>query len=165
MSPDIARRDLRRNGPRRERGAALLVTSLVLLLVGMLAIASIQDAEQESTAGGRARATTRTLYAADAGIQLALGRLSQSPPNLNAFDIDMADGANIQSRSRTQAMPATIKPVGSTSGEEGYALNVGAGASSTTTVYQVNVTASYANAAAAELEARLNRTEVVATGY
>ena len=165
MSLDIARRNPSRRRAGREDGAALLVTSLVLLLVGMLAISSIQNAEQESTAGGRARATTRTLYAADAGIQLALGRLAQSPPNLIAFDLDLADGANIQSRSRTETVPATIKPVGTNHGEEGYALNVGAGASSTSTVYQVNVTASYSNAAAAELEARLNRIEVVATGY
>jgi len=161
---------VRQNNPisvrhRREGGVALLVTSLVLLLVGMLAIASLQDAEQESTAGARSRATARTLYAADAGIQLALGRLIQSPPNLNAFDLDLADGANIQSRARTETLPAPITQVSLGEAEEGYALNIGAGASSVSRVYQVNVTSSYANAAAAELEARLNRTEVIATGY
>lgn len=150
---------------RRQGGAALLVTTLVLLLVGMLALTSIKDSEQESTAGARSRATARTLYAADAGIHLALSRLSQTPPDLNSFDVDMADGANVQSRSRSQAGPVAIQQVSIGQAEDGYALNVGGGASSLTRIYQVNVTASYANAAAAELEARLNRTEVVATGY
>jgi len=150
----------------RERGSALIVTTLVLLLVGMLALTSLKDAEQESTAAGRARATTRTLYAADAGIQLALSRLTQSPPNLDAFDVDLADGANVQSRTRSSGTPSDIQQVGlGSSQQEGYALNVEGGATSLTKIFQIDVTATYANAAVAELEARLNRTEVVATGY
>ena len=150
---------------RGERGAALIVTSIVLLLVGMLALTSIKDSEQESTASARSRASSRTLYAADAGIQLALSRLVQNPPNLTAFDVDLADGANVQSRTRTETVAAPIAPVGTGSGKEGYGLGVGSGATSKSTVYEVNVTATYANAAAAELEARLSRTEAVATGY
>jgi Tfp pilus assembly protein PilX len=155
----------RRVDDRAERGSALLVTVLVLLLVGMLALNSLKDAEQEATAGGRSRAASRTLYAADAGIQLALTRMAQSPPNLNSFDVDLADGANVQSRERTDGAPKDIQQVSLGTAQEGYALNVEGGATSISKVYQVNVTATYTNAAVAELEARLNRTEVVATGY
>lgn len=150
---------------RAEGGSALLVTVLVLLLVGMLALTSLKDAEQEATAGGRSRASSRTLYAADAGIQMALARMAQSPPNLNAFDVNLADGANVQSRERTDALPKDIQQVSLGTAQEGYALNVEGGATSISKVYQVNVTATYTSSAVAELEARLSRTEVVATGY
>ena len=150
---------------RRESGSALLITVLVLLLVSMLALNSLKDAEQESTAGGRSRATSRTLYAADAGIQLALTRMAQTPPVLDSFDVDLADGANVQSRQRTDASPQDISQVSLGVAEEGYSLNVEGGATSISKVFQVNVTATYTNAAVAELEARLNRTEVEATGY
>ena len=150
---------------RRRSGSALIVTTLVLLLVGMLALTSIKDSEQESSAGARARATARTLYAADAGIQLALTRLMQTPPNLTLFDIDLADGANVQSRTRADSVPQNIGQVGLGATEEGYALNIGGGATSVSRVYELNVTAAYANSAAAELEARLTRVEVLPIGY
>ena len=154
-----------RTEQRHERGSALIVTTLILLLVGMLVLTSIKDSEQESTAGGRARASSRTLYAAEAGVQLALTRLVQTPPNLDAFDINMADGANVQSRTRTEVSPSAIDQVGVGETTEGFALNVGGGATSLNRVYEVNVTATYGNAATAELEARLRREEAVASGY
>jgi hypothetical protein len=49
--------------------------------------------------------------------------------------------------------------------QDGWSISVDGGATNVSTVYQINVTATYTNAAAAELEARLNRTEVQATGY
>jgi len=159
MSERIARSE------RREGGAALVITVLVMVLLAMLAMTSLKDSEQEATAGARARATTRTLYAADAGIQLALSRLTQTPPDLTPFDLTLADGAGAQSRTRSQTAPDNIHQVGLGETEEGYALNVGAGASSVTRIYQVNVTAAYSNASTAELEARLGRSEVIATGY
>jgi hypothetical protein len=149
----------------RSGGSALIVTTLILLLVSMLVLSSIKDSEQESTAGARSRAASRTLYAAEAGIQLALARLIQTPPNLDAFDIDLADGANVQSRTRSEASPTDIDQVGLGEVTEGFALNVGGGATSLSRLYELNVTAAYANAAAAELEARLAREEAVPSGY
>ena len=155
-----------RSSRRRERGSALIVTTLILLLVSMLVLTSIKDSEQESAAGARSRASSRTLYAAEAGIQLALRRLTQTPPNLESFDIDLTDiGANVQSRTRSEASPSDIDQVGLGETTEGYALNVGGGATSLSRIYELNVTASYANSAAAELEARLAREEAVPSGY
>jgi Tfp pilus assembly protein PilX len=150
---------------RREAGSALMVTTLILLLVGMLVLGSIRDSEQESTAGARSRAASRTLYAAEAGIQLALTRLIQTPPNLDAFNVPLADGATVQSRTRAEGAPSDIDQVGLGQVTEGFSLNVGGGATSLSRVYELNVTAAYANSAAAELEARLAREEAVPSGY
>ena len=151
--------------PRGERGSALLVTTLVLMLVALLALTSLKDAEQESTAGGRSRATARTLYAADAGVQLALSRLAQGQPNLDAFDVDLGNGTNVQSRRRTDAAPLPIAPAGSGGPSPGYGLGMEGSATAVTEVFEVPVTATYTNNAAVELEVRLNRTSVMAVGY
>jgi hypothetical protein len=71
----------------------------------------------------------------------------------------------VQSRQLSDAVPQDVSQVSLGSAKEGFGLNVGGGASNLTKVFQVNVTATYTNAAVAELEARLNRSEVVATGY
>jgi Tfp pilus assembly protein PilX len=151
---------------RREHGSALIVTTLILLLVSMLVLTSIKDSEQERTAGARARASSRTLYAAEAGIQLALTRLTQTPPNLDSFSINLTDvGATVESRTRSEGSASDIDQVGLGNVTDGFALNIGGGATSLSRVYELNVTASYASSAAAELEARLAREEAVPSGY
>jgi Tfp pilus assembly protein PilX len=97
---------------KREGGAALLITALILVVVGALAFTSIRHSEQEKTAGARSRSTTRTFYAADAGIQLAMSRLGQDPADLSSFDVPLADGANVQSRTRSELVPQDISPIG-----------------------------------------------------
>ena len=47
---------------------------------------------RRGSSGSGSRSTSRTLAAADAGLQLALSRLSQNPPVLDPFDVDLADG-------------------------------------------------------------------------
>lgn len=145
-----------RESSRREAGVALIVTTLVLLLIGMIAMTALEDSEREATAGARSRANSRTLYAADAGIQLAMVRLSKSPPDLTAFDVNLADGANVQSRTRSAGSPTDIGQVGLGATPDGCDLSVDANC--LPRIYQVNVTASYANSATAELEAKVSRT-------
>ena len=157
--------DPTRDPRRHQRGAALFVTVLVLVLVGLLALAAIQHSEQESTSSARSRSTTRSLHAADGGIELALSRLGGSPPNLNAFDLDLTTtGSNAQSRTRTQGTPQPLNQVGLGSTPDGYALNLGEGAGYVNRIYLVNVTGTAAGSTT-ELEAKLTRTEVEATGY
>ena len=84
---------LRRRGPeKREQGMALLLSAVILMLVSMLAFSALQHSEQEATSGARSRSSLRTIYAADAGIELALSRLTQSPPDLSAFSVGLANG-------------------------------------------------------------------------
>ena len=149
---------------RRQGGAALFITALILMLVSLLAVTAIYNSEQESLGGARSRNTSRTFYAADAGIQLALSRLSQSPPNLTPFDINLVGGANMQSRSREQATPQVLKQVSLGEPPEGYSVNVGSGAGYINRVFLVNVTAT-SGGSTAELEAKLSRTEPEAAGY
>jgi Tfp pilus assembly protein PilX len=148
----------------REQGMALLLSAVILMLVSMLAFSAMQHSEQEATSGARSRSTMRTIYAADAGIELALSRLTQSPPNLSAFNVGLADGANFQSRTRTQGSPQLLAQAGIGEPEEGYSLNVGAGVSHVSRVFLVNVTAT-AGGSTAELEARLARSAADSAGY
>ncbi len=143
---------------------ALLLTSVILMLVSMLAFSAIRHSEKESTSSARSRNTMRTMYTADAGIQLSLARLAQTPPNLNAFDVTLAGGANLQSRTRTQTSPQDLGQTGIGAPEEGWDLNVGRGVTFVNRIYLVNVTASQGTSTA-EIEAKLSRMGVDTSGY
>jgi Tfp pilus assembly protein PilX len=148
---------------KRQEGLALLTTAVVLVLVALLAVAALDDASRESTAGGRSRAATRSVHAADAGLQLARTHLTETPPNLTAINVSYG-GATIQSRSRSQSTPQTLEQVGIGEAPEGYSVNIGPGASFFNRLYQINVTAT-AGESAAELEAKLSRVEAEGQGY
>ncbi len=149
---------------RRERGAALLITALVLMLVSLLSFTSIRNSEQESSSSARSRATARTLHAGDAGLQLALARLTQAPPDLEAFDIDLPENANVQSRTRVETTPQDLEQAGLGETPEGFGINLDAGVTLVSRVYRVTVT-STAGGSTAELEAKLSRLSSDATGY
>ena len=154
-----------RRANKGEAGVALMITVLVLMVVSLLGFAAIRNSELESTAGARSRATTRSLYAADAGVQLALSRLTQNPPKLTAFSVNLVDGVTLESRTRTQTNPVDLDQVGQAiGGQEGFSVNVGAGAKYVSRVFQVNVT-SIGGGSTTEVEARLSRIGPEATGY
>jgi Tfp pilus assembly protein PilX len=149
---------------RREAGAALFVTVLVLVLVALLALASIRNAEEESTGGGRSLSNSKAFHAADAGIQLALTRLMQSPPNLNPINVALTS-ANVQSRRREQTSAQALQQVGNSGADkDGYSVNVGASVGLVQRVFVVNST-STDSGSTVELEAKLARSEVEATAY
>ena len=149
---------------KRQAGAALMITSLVLMVASLLGFAAIRNSEQESTAGARSRSTTRSLYGADAGIQLARGRLLESPPNLTAFSVNLVDGVTLESRTRTQTNPVDLDQIGIGSGGEGFSVNVGSSSKYVSRVFHINVT-STGGGSTAEVEARLSRIEPEAAGY
>ena len=136
---------------------------LVLVLVGVLGLAALNDSERESTAAGRSRATTRTVHAADAGVQIARSHLTESPPNLTPINTT-AGPATIESRTRSESTPQTLEQVGLGTTPDGFSLNVGPGAIYLNRVYQVNITAT-SGTSTAELEARLSRIEAEGQGY
>jgi Tfp pilus assembly protein PilX len=149
---------------RRQGGSALIVVVFVLTIVSFLSISAMRNSERESTVGGRSRSTSRTLAAADAGLQLALSRLAQNPPNLNSFDVDLADGANVQSRARGDAGPQILNQLRLGTRKEGYGVGVGSGVGFVTRVFLVNATAT-AGGSTVELQAKLGRSAVEAVGY
>ena len=153
-------------GASRERsaGSALVVTVLVLTIVSLLALAGIRNSENESTTSARSRSTTRTLAAADAGVQLALSRLSKSPPNLTPFDVNLVDGANVQSRTRSDGSPQPLGQVGVGTPKEGYGMGIGSGVGFITRVFLVHTTATGAGSTV-ELQTKLSRSAAEAIAY
>ena len=138
-----------------ERGSGLLITMLVVLLVGAVAVASIEQAGQEAAAGGRTRSTVRNLYAADSGIELARVRLAENPPNTDAFSVVLEDGRRIESRRRTEALPQPLSQDGFGPPPDGYELN--AGSSFHNAIYLINITSTTPGGTTAEIEAKILR--------
>ncbi|MGH9888613.1 MAG: hypothetical protein ACREBE_23980 [bacterium] len=60
---------------RDERGMALLIAVVLLLLMSALGITALQHAQTEASASGRSRRKDATLYAGEAGLSLVQERL------------------------------------------------------------------------------------------
>jgi len=128
------------------------MTSLVLILISAVGISAIDRSSQEALGGGRARAATRSLYAADAGIEIALSHLAQSPPVLDPLDLPVGY-FTVQSRTRSESTPKQIEDAGFGQPPDGYEINVGAGYLSE--LYILTVTASSPSGSSSEVEAKL----------
>lgn len=135
--------------PRREEGIALITVVLVIFLLTASALSSVDFTEQESRASGQSRATMRSLYAADAGIQLALSRI-QPPEDLSAFTFALADGTVVESRRRADGAPQPLGAPGAARPPDGYDISM-----FQFNVYQLNVTAVGNNDLTSELEAKV----------
>ena len=145
-------RRARRKG---EEGIALITVILVIFLLTASALSSVDFTEQEARAGGQSRATMRSLYAAEAGLQLSMARI-QPPEDLTPFSFAMADGTVVESRKRSDGAPQTVGGAnGSVAGPppEGYAINVGAGYANR--VFELHATAVGNNDLTSELEAKV----------
>jgi hypothetical protein len=140
-------------GARREGGFALITAVLLLLLISATVINTIDFSGEEYQSGGRARASTKNLYAADAGIQLGLSRLTQ-PRDLSAFSHTLSDGTVIESRARDEAAPKDIESVGIGEPPEGYGINIGSGY--VNELFLLTVTAEAANGGVTELESKMS---------
>ncbi len=143
------------HGREREQGLALLVTMFILFLIAAIAMTSIRHSGEEAAGSGRTRAAMRALYAADAGIQFAINRIAQSPPQLDAFDITVPGNRQVQSRTRSDAGPLPIAQTGTGAPPEGYSINVGSGY--VNELFRVNVTAEGQDLGVAQLEAKMAR--------
>jgi hypothetical protein len=147
----------------REEGVALMISVLVLLLVSAMAISAIEHSGEERAAGARLRSAARTLYAADAGIQIVMNRLAQSPPNPNAIDVTLSGGVSVQSRERNDTAPMDFSSEGPGPPPPGFQLNIGSGFSSA--IYLANVTAVAPDGSATELETKLGTLDTGGGGY
>lgn len=148
---------------KRQQGAALIVAVVTLLMAAMIAVNAMKHTQEESTGGARGRNTARTLHAADAGVEFAIARLSQSPPDLSAFSVDV-DGTTVESRQRSVGAPQPMVQDNAGAPPEGYSINVGSGSGFAGSVYLVNITA-INGSSAAELEVRFSRLESGGAAY
>ena len=137
---------------RREEGTALLITMLLILLMGALALDAIDHSGAESVSGARSRSTARALHATDGGMQLALSRLSQTPANTDPIDISMG-GFSVQSRTRADGGPLDLESQGAGPPPDGYGMNVGDGY--TSQLFKVDITAVGLNGSTVEIQSKL----------
>ena len=133
---------------------ALFMAVFILTLVSMVALAGIQNSENESVAGGRSRSTLRMLHAADAGIEYAAARVAKN--NFAPFSIDLGDGRTVESRRRSEGSAQSLSEAGLGLPPEGFALPSGGGTTGyVTNVYQVNITATSSDGSVVELESKM----------
>ena len=138
-----------------ERGMAMIVAVLVLLLLTAIGIAAIEHSGSEFAAGGRSRHITRVFHGADAGLEVVASKLSGAIPNVTPTSVTLTDGTTVQSGDRTAITPQPLNLVGYGPPPDGYGLNLGSGFS--TEIYRAIVTASAASGSMVELEAQLGR--------
>jgi len=138
---------------KREAGVALLTTTIMILLVSILALTSINHSGSEMVAGARSRGTSLALHAADGGMQLALTRLMQSPPNTNPIDTNIGD-FSVQSRTRADGAALDLDSLGTGPPPEGYSVNSGSGFVSE--VFQVDMTSLGPDSSTTEIQSKLN---------
>jgi hypothetical protein len=138
---------------RHDQGMALFMAVFILTLVSMVALAGIQNSENEATASGRSRSSLRMLHAADAGLQYAAAR--DSHLEIGSFSLDLGDGRTVQSRRRDQVGAQPLSDAGVGEPPEGYAVCTGSGVCYVTRLYLVNVTATSNAGSVIELESKL----------
>lgn len=148
---------------RRQQGVTLLVTVVMILLVGILVLTSIAHSGDESAAGARARATARALHAADGGMQLALARITDEPPNVNAIDVTIGN-VEVESRTRAESSPQPLDSLGSGPPPEGYAINTGGGGY-VSELFLIDITSVSPTGSTAELQSKVYRFAGTSGGY
>ncbi len=147
---------------RQEAGVAMILTILLLLLISGIGIAAIEHAGDESVMAGSSRRWTRTFFAADAGIQMAISQISQDPPNLTQFNFTIGNNTAVFSGTMAGGI-APLESVGVGAPPDGYSLNLGSGFQSR--LYKANATARNGTTAAVELEAKFAKLDSGGGGY
>jgi len=147
---------------KRESGIAMLTTTILMLLITIIAMTSIDHSGSEMLAGARSRGATMALHAADGGMQLAFSRVTQSPANTTPIDINIGN-FSVQSRTRADAAAEDLRSLGPGPPPEGYGVNEGSGYMSE--LFQVNITSVGPNSATSEIQAKLNTFTASTGGY
>ena len=78
---------------RDERGMALLIAVILLLLMSALGVAALQHAGDEASGSGRSRRKDATLYAAEAGQAMAQARWYQSTQAMSSGEMTIDEPA------------------------------------------------------------------------
>ena len=84
---------LKENHPQSERGAALLLSVMLMVVLSLLTITLFELLTASTQITGNHRLEIRTLYIADAGVEAAINELRGNPDWSDGFaDIDFGDG-------------------------------------------------------------------------
>ncbi len=150
---------------RDERGAALLIAVVLLLLMSALGITALQHAQDEASASGRSRRKDATLYAAEAGlaqVQATLLAGYSAPGGVSSFTIDdpalVADSFGNPIRVRSgrpeTAAAASIGTSGAATGETPDGFQIGAGAGHAFSAVRADIVATDAGNGTVHLQAQ-----------
>ena len=137
-----------------ESGMAMLITVLLTLLLSAIAVAAIQRAGEELTVGGQARSSARTLFGAEAALQVAFEQVGgRATPFLGCFSRTLADGTIVRSGVRGDTSCQNIVALGSSpKPPDGWELG-----KYRTYLYRAQVTASALGGSQVELESQFGR--------
>jgi len=150
-----------------ERGVALLIAIVLLLLVSALGLTALQSAQDEATGSARGRRKTMTLYAADSGLKLVEQQLAASStqyPNRNAITSSsvMQDqwggSTSIRTGEAENPVPQAIQRV-SKANVEGFQLNVNSSGSFSYGIYRTGMVATDNTGGVVELQAQYSVNE------
>jgi Tfp pilus assembly protein PilX len=150
-----------------ERGVALLIAVVLLLMVSALGLTALQSAQDEATGSARGRRKTMTLYAADSGLKLVEQQLAASStqyPNRNAITSSsvMQDqwgaSTSIRTGEAENPVPQAIQRVGKAN-VEGFQLNVNSSGSFSYGIYRTGMVATDNTGGVVELQAQYSVNE------
>lgn len=152
---------------RREKGAALLVSMMMLVLMGMLGLASLDSVMRDRQIAGYTSRARSALYAADAGVAAALDmvRTATLPTALTPGDCiaavlpttNLPNGTtyapDTTAATNTVCMLASADPCS----ELDASIEVGAGATFLYTLWDMRVQGQTADGAVARVQATSQR--------
>jgi Tfp pilus assembly protein PilX len=158
---------MRRQFPGDERGVALLIAVVLLLMVSALGLTALQSAQDEATGSARGRRKVMTLYAADSGLKLVedqlAGATSQYPNRNPITDSSVMEdqwGGSTAIRTGEAKTPVAqaIQRV-SKGNVEGMQLNINSAGSFSFGVYRTGMVASDSTGGVVELQAQYSVNE------
>ena len=145
--------------PRRDQaGMALLIAILMLLMISAIGVAAIDHSGDESEIAGHERRTTTTFYAADAGIQYGRTRIFTNPPNLDEFELTLADGTSFRSGTKADGAATALDAPELGAPPDGFSINVGGAGGFVSQNLTMNVTGEGGANSTVELETRVSQT-------
>lgn len=86
---------------KNERGIALVIALLIMVVLTVLGIAVIMNVNTEIKISGNAKDSKQAFYTAESGLQAGLGQL----PSLSAFSATLANGLTYSSYPTGQPLP------------------------------------------------------------
>jgi len=121
---------------RNERGIALIVALMILLVLTLIGISAISTTTFENRISGNERVGNNAFYAAEAGIEVGFSRL----PTVSSFSGSAGD-ANYQSGALSDTTPQSSVYLGKTVVPEGESIEL-----NDAELYQLNATGRYMGA-------------------
>ena len=127
------------NTQRDERGIALIVALMILLVLTLIGISAIGTATFENRISGNERLGNNAFYAAEAGIEVGFNRL----PDVSSFSGTVGD-VNYQSGTFSDSTPQRSTHLGKTTVPPGFSLDSDGGYDAE--LYQASATGTYFSA-------------------